>query len=397
MSPSGGVLGRGLPNLFLLALLDMCSIATSNITPIMLGLLVDRVGLSERMAGLAVSAEILGFIAGLALFNLALGRWGRVRLARVGMVLVGLGSALTLLLPGLWIFGARFTVGAGVGTVLALIYNVVSMRDAPQRYYAALSAITLIYSAILLLVCSALARSFGLVGVCSLIIAHALIGFVVAGRVPATSETRRPSTAQSASSAVAPRVRLTLVALSAAAMLVYIGHTALWSFQERMALAAGAAPAWMGTLLAMSALGGVVGAALAFKLGESRGVILPQVMAYVMIVASALMLSGHWGLGAFAVGAVVIKVGWFLGYPYIQGSISTLDPSGRWASVAGALQSLGTAAGPALAALVVIRGYDSIVAVALIAYGLSAILALTAARRVGRARVGDTLSKVDIS
>jgi predicted MFS family arabinose efflux permease len=379
------------PFLLLLALLDMCSVSTGNITPIMLGLLVERAGLSERMAGFAISAETVGYIAGLAAFNIAIGRCSRVTLTRAGAALIGLGSVLTLLLHGSWIIGARLIYGAGVGVVLALLFNAVSARAAPQRDYAALSAITLVYSAVLLFVCGALARSSGLYGVCALICVHSVVGFVIAGWIP--DATALPASARRSADRARPavRFRVDLAALSAAVMLVYIGHSALWSFQERMALAAGIAPVWMGALLAASALGGVVGAAVGLKLGPRLGMTVPHVLAYGVLVGSALMLSGHLGMTGFALGAVVIKIAWFFGFPYLQGGISTLDPSGRWPSVAGALQSLGTAAGPALAALVVGRGYGPIIALAVLAYGLSAALALVTFHGISRSSEPDAV------
>jgi predicted MFS family arabinose efflux permease len=163
-------------------------------------------------------------------------------------------------------------------------------------------------------------------------------------------------------------------------MFVHVGHSALWSFQERMALSVGAPKSWIGALLAVSVLGGVLGAVLAFLLGEKLGVTRPQIIGYVLLAISACTLTGHFGAPGFAAGAVFLKVGWFFGLPYLQGSISTLDPSGRWASTAGGLQSFGTAVGPALAGLVAQHGYDSIVALAVSAYFLSAILVFAAGR-----------------
>jgi hypothetical protein len=103
-----------------------------------------------------------------------------------------------------------------------------------------------------------------------------------------------------------------------------------------------------------------------------------------IVISSALLLAHGNSVAAFAAGAVLIKIGWFLGLPYLQGAIATLDSSGRWNSAGGALQAGGAALGPAMAATVVTNGYSYVAWVSVSCYLICLLLSVSILAQMDR-------------
>jgi predicted MFS family arabinose efflux permease len=154
--------------------------------------------------------------------------------------------------------------------------------------------------------------------------------------------------------------RMSIVRLGATLLLLYSGHNALWSYQERMGLAIGLAPPVIGVVLASSVAGGILGSILATLTGVRKGSAAPELLSYAALIVAALLFASGRNAETYIAVAILIKAAWFFGLPYLQGALAQLDPSGRAVVICGALQTAGTALGTGAAAVIVPYGYKSV-------------------------------------
>lgn len=370
--------------LLLLLLVGMTGMSSTTIAPVLLGTFIDGLGISERQAGLVFAMEQAAYMVGLVWFSLHGYRFRRDRVATIAMWAVLLSCALTArahTYPQL--AAARMLAGLGIGVALAVLYGALAARRDPQRDYSIAGVSLLLYAAALLMLSGAMARDFGCAGLMGLSAVLAAAGLLGARRLPP----RMPVQATVPAGNVQPGSTANttaLVRLGCTMLFVYAGHAALWTYQERIGLSVGLAQQNVALLLGISVLGGAAGALLALLWGRRSGLLLPQAVSYVIVICSALLLAYGHTAAAFVAGAVLIKLGWFLGLPYLQGAIATLDPSGRWNSAGGALQAAGSALGPALAAAVVVDGYSSVAWVSVSCYLICVLLSVGILARMDR-------------
>ena len=130
---------------------------------------------------------------------------------------------------------------------------------------------------------------------------------------------------------------------------------------------------------------GVGGSLLARVLGMSIGRIWPQVLSLGASCVAVLFLVFGSTPAAFAASCGLIAFSWFYGLPYQMGLLAARDPKGRAALAGTMMSTAGMAAGPAIAALVLIgRTHWPIGVFAGICYLCALAIALPAARSVSR-------------
>ncbi len=162
-------------------------------------------------------------------------------------------------------------------------------------------------------------------------------------------------------------------------------HNALWNYQERMGRAVGLSPSRVGALLGVSILAGAAGATLAAVTGTRLGYSRPQWLAFGVLIAAALLLARKSSVTVFVLAAILVKVGWFYGFPLLQGALARLDTTGRALILAGTLQTVGSALGPASAAYWVPRGYEYVGWTGVFYYALAVPLAIGVLNAMDRA------------
>jgi predicted MFS family arabinose efflux permease len=170
--------------------------------------------------------------------------------------------------------------------------------------------------------------------------------------------------------------------LLAMMLLLYSGHGAIWAYQERIGVAAGLDEHAVGKWLGLSMLiWGVGGSLLARFMSMSIGRMWPQVISLGASCLAVLLLVYGSTPAAFAISCGLIAFSWFYGLPYQMGLLAARDPKGR-AALAGVMMSTGgMALGPAIAALLLVRGAHWPIGVfAGICYLLALAIAVPSAR-----------------
>jgi predicted MFS family arabinose efflux permease len=367
-----------------LTVFGLTSSASGTVGPVLLGAYVANLGLSERDAGLVIAAEAAGYAVAQALFLFVLYRWSVRRSALVGIALVLGANALTIATPLFSLLAAvRFLAGLGMGTVYAVVVNTIAHRRRAQRDYSIFAMANLTYAAALFVLAPPIDSRYGLGGLMAFVLVMGLLGLA------ATFEFRRdiqsPQARRISMTASAPvSFDSGTIRLAIACLLLYAGHNALWSYQQRMGLAVGLSPSSVGSLLGLSILAGAAGAGLASLTGGRMGFSPPQWIAYALLITSGLLLTQLGSASTFISAAILVKVGWFYGFPLLQGALAVRDKSGRALVLASLLQTVGSTIGPGSAALVVHRGYAYVGYVGILYYLTSLPVAMGVLRRMDR-------------
>jgi len=169
-------------------------------------------------------------------------------------------------------------------------------------------------------------------------------------------------------------------------LLLYMGHGSIWAYQQRIGAGLGLTDLQIGNMIGMSMLiGGVGGSLIARALGLRLGRVVPQYLSLGISALGAMLLV--WGSAPWIFGTAcgLVAMSWFYGLPYQMGLLAAFDPLGR-ANMAGVVMTTGgSAAGPAIAAVLVPHaGHAAIGAFAAACYVGCLLLVLPAAIALNR-------------
>jgi len=359
------------------------AVGTFSFLPLVVGAAVDDLGLSERTAGFLAAAEMGG--AGLATFlmSFCIHRWNRQRIAATGLVLIIAGSLLSLGMhqAGLLI-AARVLTGLGEGSVVAAVVASMSGARAPERLFGLWTIFNMAMAAFLFFfVMSGVVATFGANGVFASYSLVAAVGLVALSRYP------RNTTATGQNDDALPidivRVAFALLAVLAA----HVAHGGIWAYMERIGRAAGVDADVIGRVLGTAALTGLVGGLLVVVLGVRWGRARPNAVALALSITSLILVIHGTSILAFVAAVVLFYVAWVFGLSYLMGVIAALDPGGRAATAGVLMQSIGLAAGPAIAGFIVTPGaYSALAWFGLGLYGLALTVITPLALSVDRRR-----------
>ncbi len=341
-----------------LATLALMTASSNTVSPILLGAYVDYRGLSERAGGLVIAAEAAGYALAYTLFLWKLHQWNRRLSALISVGIVLAVNALTIFVGDAHVLAAvRCVGGLGMGWADSVQISSIAARARPQRDYPTVAVASLGYSALLLAFAPRILNHYGLAGIMLFMVVIGSMAIPAALYLPVRIPARSDVAALHSGRHSSPVLNAAALRLAFTCLVLYAGHNALWSYQERMGLATGLTPDAVGTFLGLSVLCGAVGAGLAVLTNVRFGFSRPQWASYGVLIAAALLLTHKATALTYVLGAMLVKVGWFYGYPLLQGALAELDRSGRVVVLATLLQVIGATIGPAAAAALVPFGY----------------------------------------
>ena len=253
-SRSGGKSSRETTEIAVL--LWAAAVGTSFFTlePALVGALIDHLRLSVREVGLISSGELAGSAVGTVLVLL----YGRLFSVRATLVMslasTGLANLATAAVHDFSTL-ALFRVAAGLsgGVAFSAVNAAAARCRQPGRMFAAISAVQMLFGVAGFMGMPPLIRAFGLpavfllLGLCSL--GCAMASAVAIGRVPIHAASLRSSLS------VTPRGALLLVSLFA----TYLTSAALWTYLERIGVAARLADQVISIGLSIGMIAGVLG------------------------------------------------------------------------------------------------------------------------------------------
>ena len=325
--------------------------------PLIVGGLVDSYGFSEQQAGVIATGEGIGLVLGL----LTAALWVRSVTWRLAL-LVGLTTYAALnfgspLVDGhAGILVLRFLSGFVGGGVFAIVVAALGDNREPDRAFGIAQAVQgLIMGALFAWAPSLMSES----GINSLFYLMAILalttmifvpqfprrGVVDAAPVPADSTGDLPSSAP---------ILLYLGLFGGFAY--YLAVFGFWGFIERMGIRAGLEESTIGYALGISQLAAISGALFAAGAAQRFGRFLPLLIALVGQLWVLWVLVGQFSAWAFYAGACAYQGLYVMATSYQLGVIAHLDSKGKFIVVMTALQGLGAALGPSIAAALINEG-----------------------------------------
>lgn len=233
-----------------------------NITPILNGLWTERLGLAPSQAGLVISAQfammaIATMITARLLQKLNVRRAAMVSAVGVGVAYVATGYAENPALLALC-FGLA---GIGIGVQMACVAALLSRHENAERIYAIAVVVASFLIAGLTIAFASTAPGLSLhvlfAGLAIIPAAQFLLSFFIPrGCAPQAAVTAKREGTR----------RFPLVILSMVFM--QVGGMAVWAFTERVGHQLGIPTATIGTILAVTAVSAIVGAACAAALSR---------------------------------------------------------------------------------------------------------------------------------
>jgi len=349
------------------------------VQPMVVGAMVDLLGLTERQAGIVASVELVGLTLGILGLMRAMVSAPRSALAVFAIATIVSANLMTCFVSSfMWLLPMRFLSGIGAAAAFCVYLNMAASDEHPEHVFAIVNAISIAYSGILTLIAPYLLHAAGLPGV------FLTLSLIAALALPAIPWIVRygPSVPQAPLETRFATLPSQIVALLAMMLLLYTGHGAIWAYQERIGVAAGLDGHAVGKWIGLSMLvWGVGGSLLARFMSMSIGRMWPQAISLGTSCLAVLFLVYGSTPVAFAASCGLIAFSWFYGLPYQMGLLAARDPKGR-AALAGVMMSTGgMALGPAMAALLIAgRGHWPIGVFAGICYLLALAIAMPSAR-----------------
>lgn len=325
------------------------------VAPVVVGALVERLGFTPAQAGLVISAHLGGIgVAGVPMtFLVRKPIWRKLLLAALP-VLVGLFALAAFVkdpgLLALTLFGAGLAGGVAVSITLPIM----SRSKSPTTAFAWWVVLQLAVGSAGVALMPTLLASVGIGGLfLALAGIMALMGpllvFVPAGPDPSEAVAGAPA------AAISPIGIVGLVGL----FLFYVAVGASWAYFERIGDAAGIAAGPIARTLSIATLCGVVGALLAAFTPPKLGQLGPLELGVATLVVSLGLLFTTLSETSFLSSAVLFKIAWTFTLPFLLGSLSLVDKTGRLLVLANIIIGVGLASGPAIAAAFVRPGQFS--------------------------------------
>ncbi len=245
----------------------------------------------------------------------------------------------------------RFAAGIGAGGLISLSFAAIGLTRQPDRNFGYLIMWVLTYGAFALLAMPTAFELAGLTGVLWFFALFPLITLPWLKYFPASGE----NAAQVEKDAV--DLPGSAKGLALAAMFAYfLAQGVVWAYLFLIGIAGGLTEQQVANGLTVSQFAGIAGALGAALSAGRYGRALPLLVGIVGGAATLYFLVGQFSAMLYLVAVSVYNLAWNFTHPYLLGAMASFDRRGRVVVYAVAMQMLGLAIGPSLAASVIKEG-----------------------------------------
>lgn len=331
-----------------------------NVMPVFLGSLQDSHEYSGAQIGMVASAFFFGFnLAGASAFF-----WvKRIQVRKASFVCTAVICAfllMTALFPAYFlILSSTFVFGAASGALAAIAATVIGEAEHETWWYGIKVAMESAAGVLLLFVLPGLfIASMGFLGtVVGMTLFIALLapvlfkldGGAISGDVQA-------SEAEQATTQVRDGHTNGVWLALLATLVLFVGGSAIWAFEERIANLYGFDAVWVGAVLGASLFFAVIGPLAAGPLGDRFGNRIPYAAGALFMVVGVLLIAGSSASpNLFALGACSFMLGWGASVPFLFSTVSGNDSSGKYVALMIPALGIGSMIGPTVAGFL----YDS--------------------------------------
>lgn len=331
--------------------------------PLIVGGLIDSYGFSDQQAGAVATAEGLGLVLGLltaALWVRSVG-WRSALLTGLA-IYAGLNFGSPLIEGHTGIVILRALSGFVGGGVFAIVVAALGDNREPDRAFGIAQAVQGLVMGALFVWAPALMSDAGINSLFYLMAFLALIAMLFLPRFPQYGVVDATPAPQDTPNTVSQSgVPIALYAGLFGGFAYYLAVFGFWGFIERMGVQAGLEETTIGYALGVSQLAAIFGALLAAAAAQRFGRVIPMLIALMGQLWVLWVLVGQFSAWAFYAGACLYQGLYVMATAYQLGVIAQLDSKGKFIVVMTALQGLGAALGPSIAAGLINDGdYSSI-------------------------------------
>jgi predicted MFS family arabinose efflux permease len=314
--------------------------------------LVEYVGFDVQGAGYTASAEMFGLAATTILMTFIAHRvnWRTVILG--SLIVMFLANVLCTLTTDLNTFVAlRFIAGLGAGSLVSLSFAIVGLTSNPDRNFGLLIMWVLTYGAIVLWALPSAYAFAGMGGALWFFALFPLVAVPFIKHLPANGE----SAAQVEEDAVNLTPAMKTMALFA--MLAYfVAQGVVWAYLFLIGLSGGLSVQEVANGLTLSQFAGIAGALLAAVMSNRFGRSLPLTVGILGGALCLYFLVGRYEFLVFALAVGIYNFAWNMTHPFLLAAMASFDRRGRVVVYAVAMQMVGLAIGPGLAASMISEG-----------------------------------------
>ncbi|MEZ5500228.1 MAG: MFS transporter [Steroidobacteraceae bacterium] len=334
--------------------------------------LVEQLGMTEQQAGYVASAEMWGIAVTTLALIFAAHHYSWRRLIGAFAVLSGVGNLLCIGQSDLQVLMLlRFIVGIGSGGIISLTFSLAGLTANPDRNFGYIIVWVLTYGALGLVVMPTAYAHIGMAGVLVFFGLFCLSGLWFVGALP-------HSGLEHADTSGHYEYAKWLSHATLIAILIYnVAVGIIWAYLFLVGTNAGMPEQQVANVLMVSQIAGIAGAFVVVVFEKRFGRLLPLAVGVLGSAASAYLLVGQIGAREYWLGVCGFNLLWNLSMPYMLATAGDFDAKKHTVVFAIAMQMLGLAVGPMIAArLLGEANYDAVNRTAAIVFVLSAFVML---------------------
>jgi len=336
--------------------------------PMTVGVLTDELGFTQRQVGLLASADMAGMLLG----NIGALFWVRHRYWRwitvcMTLTLLAAHATTTVLTLGqptlLTLLGCRIAAGAAGGAMMAIGATAIGDTLKREKNIALWTASQSLVSAAAFLLMPTMVARYGAAGVFGMMTCLALLAILFvpllahsqahAGRPFPIGESLDKG---DAAGMTAANIRLALLA-TLPGLLFHMGYSAIWTYVERIGIAAGLTLLDVSRAIAMALIVAITGGLSAFFLATRWGYTIPLVITLTLqVTAIALLSQSQESLFNYTVALMLFTFCLNFPIPYHLGIALTIDRSGRTPIFYLIMLKIGVAITPSLVSIAITPG-----------------------------------------
>ena len=351
------------------------------ILPGIVGVIAESLQLGPGQVGIVMSADIVTMALAMGVTAFLIHKWNWRVLAVIALAILLLGTVASIGADSFEsMIIARFIAGIGEGIAVSVAFAIFGGTRNPDREFGIYLVVILSVAATFLYFIPMILVMGGKSWVFALIAVIIVINFFFVTWLPVSHGEDHPASGPD----IQPLPYL-LVALGLATVFFYfMAQGEAWAFMERIAAAAGLPGETIGAGLALSNIGGIIGALIAALVNIRFGRALPIIISAIISIAGLLVLLGEINGLRFGLATILYLFAWNLTQPYFSGIMAELDPKGRVVVMMGAVQTAGLGLGPGIVGLMIGDGDFSVVSyfgIGLILLSLITVLSLLAIKQ----------------
>jgi MFS family permease len=326
------------------------------VLPAMVGVLVDESPLTEAQAGLAASAGFFGAAAIAFVMAFHMHGLNLRKTAMVAFALAAVGDAACGFIvdqAGLFM-AARFVTGVAGGAAYTAILAAFARERHVDRGYGMFITLQFIVSGLGLYLLPVYGGWLNVTGMYLVFAGLDLVGLIFSHWLP--GQARLPSAGKPLKSELRVLLMRATVLGTLGFALFEAANTAQFTYVERYGVALSLSDHQVGLAMLVGSLAGIPGAFTIVLTGSRYGRFGPLALGMAIALAGLSVLISANDFSTFMAGSVLLGFSWAFCLPFIQGLLASLDRHGSAVAAGSAASTVGGAAAPGVAALIVSHG-----------------------------------------